>query len=201
MPWFVKVNEDHGDLEIAKSGTLTEILEAHRDMVPGQATPWGLPVKYGKLTFAFHGATSVTGAGPVSNALVGRVKWNHPEVKQELSFLFRKRESIDDHVRELRQWLEGKQGLFLQQFRDGYDKQKKAEEAYYGVISYYYTKQRGLPRPPPNVTRAADLDARDEREFRDNSTEHSFATCHAGQEIGRGTGRRMGGPGSWGARS
>ena len=76
--------EDGEELEVLESGTQSELAEAHRTMTAPPRSPSGHPNVYGTVPYAFPAAIQLDGLGPISDALVGRKKWEDPEVQLEL---------------------------------------------------------------------------------------------------------------------
>ncbi|KAE8153057.1 hypothetical protein BDV25DRAFT_137298 [Aspergillus avenaceus] len=68
--------------------TWEDLAAAHRALIPGPSSPSGLPNRYATVPYAFPAAVQLTGLGAISDALVGRRRWDSPEVREELNQLF-----------------------------------------------------------------------------------------------------------------
>ncbi|KAL2801931.1 hypothetical protein BJX63DRAFT_438336 [Aspergillus granulosus] len=99
LPWFVGIQSDHSTLDMQEGGTWEELAAAHRNMTPGPASPSGLANHYAVVPYAFPASVMLTGLGPVSDALVGRRRWDSIEVIEELNIIFGvDREAARQHV-------------------------------------------------------------------------------------------------------
>jgi len=56
-------------------------------MVTPPKTPSRLANKYGKIPFAFPAATQLTGLGLISDALVGRIRWDNLAIIDEVEII------------------------------------------------------------------------------------------------------------------
>lgn len=83
LPRFVAVDKDHVGLEMENSGSYEEIARAHKNLETPPCSPSGFANHYGKLPYCFPGSVPLTGLGPLSDALVGRQRWDSPTVSRE----------------------------------------------------------------------------------------------------------------------
>lgn len=88
LPWYVGIQADHEQLDFFEGGTWSQLSAAHRDLLPGPATPSGHPIMYGKAPYAFPAALPISGTSAISDALVGRHRWDNPIVIASLRVLF-----------------------------------------------------------------------------------------------------------------
>ena len=70
-------------LEVAESGTWSDLSVVHRDLIAGQLSPSGLANRYGAITFAFPAVVELNGLGAISDALVARRRHDKPTVVGE----------------------------------------------------------------------------------------------------------------------
>ena len=70
-------------LEIYEGGTFEDLAKAHCDLVGGPRTPSGLGNKYGDIPYVFLAAVPLMGLGYISDAIVGRVKYDRVTVMAE----------------------------------------------------------------------------------------------------------------------
>jgi hypothetical protein len=83
LPWFVGIQADHQTLDTTESGTWDELTKAHRDLTKPLTSPSGYSNMYGAIPYRFPGTVVLTGLGPLSDALVGRRRWDDPAVLRE----------------------------------------------------------------------------------------------------------------------
>ncbi|KMU83871.1 hypothetical protein CIHG_01655 [Coccidioides immitis H538.4] len=88
LPWYVAIQEDHEHLEVDEAGTWSQLSAAHRDLVPGPSSPSGHSNRYASVPYRFPTAIQLQGLGAISDALVGRIRWDNPMVIEELDTLF-----------------------------------------------------------------------------------------------------------------
>jgi hypothetical protein len=83
LPWFVAIQDDHETMETVKMGTWKEIADAHRDLKAAPRSPSGKPNVYGDIPYRFPASLPLILKSPLSNALVGRTRWDKPDVSEE----------------------------------------------------------------------------------------------------------------------
>jgi hypothetical protein len=88
LPWYVKIQKDGSSLEILEAGTWEQLASAHRDLTYGPVTPSGHPVKYGLPPWKPPFATRLTLANPISQALIGQLRWDDATVQYYVSAIF-----------------------------------------------------------------------------------------------------------------
>ena len=72
LPWFCGLQNDLETLEVAESGTWSDLAVAHRDMIAARLSPFGLANRYGAIPFAFPASVQLEGLEALSGALVCR---------------------------------------------------------------------------------------------------------------------------------
>ena len=87
LPWYIRIQDDHEQLEVNKAGTYLMISAAYREQTAPSALPSGFPNRYGAIPYAFPAGTQLTGLGEISDALVGRIKWTDPNVQMVRTIL------------------------------------------------------------------------------------------------------------------
>lgn len=89
LPWFIGIKEDHEQLDTNDAGNWSEVAEAHRALMPSlSAAPGFSSVHRGTVPYPFPGAVHLQGLGAISDALVGRRRWDNTSVVSELDVLF-----------------------------------------------------------------------------------------------------------------
>ncbi|KAK2795510.1 hypothetical protein FQN52_005277 [Onygenales sp. PD_12] len=157
LPWYVGIQDDGETLEVPEGGTWSQLSQAHRDMVGGPATPSGLSVLYGTIPYRFPAAVAVTGLGAISDALVGRLRWDDPMVRQEQSILF----GTEGHGAEeyIRKWRK----RALKRAEECFMAVAEAEMQLFGERSYFYCRRNGIPLDSIQGDRvAAEIDSKGE---------------------------------------
>ena len=141
LPWFVGIGPDHATLEVLEGGSWDDLSKAHRDFEAPPKTPSGLPNKYGKIPYAFPPAPQVIGLGPISDALVGRLKWTNPAVASKVRIMLgTNKELIQEKLTHQRK-------LILARTADAFHSLVDAEKECFGNTSFFYTRKQSLPRP------------------------------------------------------
>jgi hypothetical protein len=121
-----------------ESGTWGELAAAHRDLIPGPTSPSGLANWYATVPYAFPAAVPFTSLSPVSDALIGRRRWDAPDVIEELDLLwYGDRDEALSHIERHRQKV-------IVEYRELFGKVKRAEKRVYGENSYFYCLERGV---------------------------------------------------------
>jgi hypothetical protein len=138
LPWFCMIHEDHIRLEIEAGGKWEDLARAHRDLVSGPSSPSGKPNVYGDIPYRFPACLPLQLPNePLSDALVGRIKWNSPEVQRELRFYFSM--SMTELQAELRKWQAKAETAVLDRWQLVMQYEKEA----FGARSYVYNVMEG----------------------------------------------------------
>lgn len=138
LPWYVGVQKDHRALEVVESGTWDELSQAHRDLVSGPATPSGLANRYGDIPYAFPAAVQLTGLGPISDALVGRIRHDNATVVSLKQRLLTGGSAFRDTY--LNSW----RHKAVRAVVDAFEECRAAEKTCFGENSYFYRTEKGL---------------------------------------------------------
>jgi hypothetical protein len=132
LPWFVGVQDDLESLEVIEGGSWTDLAQAHRDLTSPTATPSGLANRYGAIPYRFPAAVELTGLGALSDALVGRRRWDSPQVLAERDVMLGPdRQAAQRYVNE---WRVRATRQLLEAFRAVV----AAEKAAFGGRSFFY---------------------------------------------------------------
>lgn len=83
LPWFVGIQDNHIDMETIEMGSWVEIADAHRALTAAPRSPSGKPNVYGGIPYRFPASMPVHIKSPLSNALIGRTRWDMPDVELE----------------------------------------------------------------------------------------------------------------------
>jgi hypothetical protein len=137
LPWFVGIQDDHEEREIVEGGTYSMLAKAHKDMCSPLATPSGLPNRYGKIPYAFPAATQLNRLGPLSDALVGRIRWDDPATDVNKNTLLR---GDKDEVQE---YLSFWRARATKRVEHAWKLVQHAEQRAFGERSYFACKEGG----------------------------------------------------------
>ena len=138
LPWFEGILGDHETLDTAESGTWSQLSAAHRDQVAGPSSPSGLQNMFGAVPYAFPAASQICGLGAISDALVGRVRWDNPSVMFEQQILL----GADDSARD--KFINDWEARATKVMFDAYKAMATAEEAAYKDKSYFKCRRQGI---------------------------------------------------------
>lgn len=133
LPWFVAVQDDHETLDCAEANTWEELSKAHRDLINASQTPSGFrSTQYAHVPFAFPAAVRFRGASPISECLIGQLRWDRPDVRLELDRLFGKDEKIAHDI--IRQWRKNATIEYVNCFQ----RMRYLERTEFGKESYFH---------------------------------------------------------------
>ena len=135
LPWFVGLQADLEHLEITEGGSFEDLSKAHRDLVSGPYTPSGLANRYGDIPYAFPAAIALTGLGPLSDAAVGRVKYDMPAVVAVKNMLWTGTD------KEQHKYIEDWRKKAVVQVVEAFALMKETEMKVFGEKSYFALKQ------------------------------------------------------------
>ena len=140
LPWFVGIQSNHDTLECVESGTWTELSNCHRDFTSPEKTPSGWSsAKYGgRLQHAFAATIRLSDLGPVSDALVGRERWDSPGTVAELDLLFGNDANLA--FRRIDAWRKNAR----QRYEESFHSLVRTEKAMFGHHSFFFRKEQGL---------------------------------------------------------
>ena len=143
LPWYVRVQDDNSTLEIVEAGTWEELSIAHISKTLPPATPSGYGVQYGKPPYRFPGSGTFISQSPISQALVGRRRWNDYELLDQVDVMLRPKENKLNGIRQ----------SFRKEAREQIPKLWQAfverEEREFGKFSFFYCKRNEYPQPDP----------------------------------------------------
>ena len=132
LPWYIGVAADHETLDIPESGTWSELSAAHQDLVPGPSSSSSLHNLFEAPPYLFLAAVQVTGLGPISDALVGRLWWNNSTVLQDLALLFGSNNNVQNNYIKI--W----QGEARQIIREKWVQVEYLERVAFQEKSFFY---------------------------------------------------------------
>jgi len=144
LSWYVEVAEDHETLDIQESETWSQLSAAHHDLVPGLSSSFTLHNMFGTPSYSFSVAVQLTGLGPISDALVGRVCWTNPTVISHLRDLL----SGNDAVRNA--YLHNWTIMARQAIKAQWKEVERIERSVFCEKSYFYCRGQKMTPPHPD---------------------------------------------------
>jgi hypothetical protein len=173
LPWYCLIRKDHVRLEIEAGGTWQDLATAHRDMVPGPSSPSGKPNAYGNIPYRFPASVQLHIPGePLSDALVGRRRWDSEEVQGYLhQFL---NQPLDKTLQHMANWRKKAETAVAQ----AWETVKRQERVFFPNQNKSYvrsridhTRDKGPPPQWPTVDFDQINDQRGGYEFYGDATE------------------------------
>jgi hypothetical protein len=130
LPWYVGIQANHSTMETIEQGTWAEIADAHRSLVAAPRSPSGKPNIYGGIPYRFAASLPLILQSPLSNALVGRTRWDMPDTVMERNLVLGSNEEAYSIF--LRNWRRQASTAYLQHFQQV----RACEIAAYGHKSF-----------------------------------------------------------------
>src|SRR5436190_4441971 len=140
LPWYVRVQDDNSTLEIVEAGTWEELSLAHISKSLPPATPSGYGIMYGRPPYRFPGSGTFISQSPLSQALVGRRRWNDYKLLDQVEKMMKSSEDVEQARWAYRKEVCSKIPALWQEF-------VKREIQEFGEYSFFYCKRRNLPQP------------------------------------------------------
>ena len=97
---------------------------------------------YGKPPYRFPGSGSFLSRSPLSQALVGRRRWNDHELLDQVETIMRSSQEVEQACQNFRKEVREQ----IPQLWQGFVKREMEE---FGEYSFFYCKHRNLPQPLP----------------------------------------------------
>lgn len=141
LPWFERILANHEDMELPDGGNYESIAAAHRDLLPGIATPSGRPILYGRVSRAFPAAIHLETTCAISAALVGRVRWDNARVIEERDAL------LGPDRQAAQQIVANQRAEVTKNVKSAWELVKKYERRSFGIKSYFYCKENNVDAP------------------------------------------------------
>lgn len=114
LPWFVGIQANHSTMETIEQGTWAEIADAHRSLVAAPRSPSGKPNIYGGIPYRFAASLPLILQSPLSNALVGRTRWDMPDTVMERNLVLGSNEEAYNNFLHI--WRRQASAAYLQHF-------------------------------------------------------------------------------------
>jgi hypothetical protein len=130
LPWFVGIQANHSTMETIEQGTWAEIADAHRSLVAAPRSPSGKPNIYGGIPYRFAASLPLILESPLSNALVGRTRWDMPDTVIERNLVLGSNEEAYNNF--LHDWRRQASAAYLRHFQ----RVRTCEIAAYGHKSF-----------------------------------------------------------------
>jgi hypothetical protein len=150
LPWFVGIQSNHADMEVVEMGSWAEIALAHISLEAAPASPSGKPNAYGGIPYRFPASLPLGITSPLSLALVGRTRWDMPDVVKERNLI------LGDDSEAYVNWLQKWRSAAAVAYKTHHDAAAALEQEIYGHKSFYAC------RGDPSLAPAADTEMTDE---------------------------------------
>jgi len=138
LPWFVGVQDDHDNLEVTEGGTWAELADAHRDLKAPPRTPSGHANLYGAIPYRFPAAVELTAASALSDALLGRRRWDSPAVIRDRDLL------LTGNGNEVGKWMHSYRLRAVENYKDAFQLMRATEMERFDSRSYFYCVDNGI---------------------------------------------------------
>jgi hypothetical protein len=125
-----------------EAGTWEELSLAHTSKSLPPATPSGYGVMYGKPPYRFPGSSTFLSRSPLSQALVGRRRWNDHNLLNQVEKMLKSAKEVDQVRQNFRKEVREQIPELWQEFIEG-------EMQEFGEYSFFYCKRNNLPQPEP----------------------------------------------------
>ncbi|KIX06422.1 uncharacterized protein Z518_04398 [Rhinocladiella mackenziei CBS 650.93] len=144
LPWYVGLQADMETLEVAESGTWSDLSTAHRDLIAAPLSPSGLANRYDTIPFAFPAAVELNGLGAISDALVARRRHDKPAVISEKTIILKG--TAEQRQQFIAVWRQKATNMVCEAF----EMVKEVEMRLFGEKSFFVRKSLGLPPTVPD---------------------------------------------------
>lgn len=138
--------DDCQSLEITDGGIWEGLAKGHREMARGETSPSGLPALFGTVPYQFPAAIEISGLGPLSDALVARIKWNSPLV------LLHRDKMLASSKEEMWKYVSDWRAKAVIAAQESHRLVRRLEMAAYGKKSYYYNLEWSMSKGTPMPT-------------------------------------------------
>lgn len=136
LPWFMHIDEDHEQLEVAGCLRWSEVRRCHLDLEVPRVDPSGYGPRLGAPKERFGGSVVLGSTSAVGDALVGRRKWTDAEVLRERDVLLGPDSAAaGEYVGEVRSRL-------VSQYRLGFSSMVRTEQEQYLGGSYFAAEEQ-----------------------------------------------------------
>ena len=140
LSWFVGIHANHETLECVESGIWTELSNCYRDFISPEKTllGWSSAKYSSRLQYAFTAIVRLSDLGPISDALVGRERWDSPNTIDELNLLFGS--DVVLVFQRINAWRQNARQRYEKAFRT----LVRTEKAMFSHYSFFLRREQGL---------------------------------------------------------
>ena len=136
--WFIGIQDDHDNLEVTEGGTWVELADAHRDLKAPPRTPSGHANLYGAIPYRFPAAVELTAASALSDALLGKRRWDSPAVIRDRNLL------LTSNRNEVAKWMYSYRLKAAENYKDAFKLMRATEMERFNSRSYFYCVDNGI---------------------------------------------------------
>ena len=145
LPWLVGIQDNHTDMEVLEMGTWHEIAMAHIALDAAPRSPSGKPNVYGGIPYRFPASIPLVVPSPLSQALVGRTRWDMPDVVIERDIVLGK------DIGKYRLWLQDWRNKATAAYRQHFLAIQELEVRLYGPKSHFLNEGNANRAPPADT--------------------------------------------------
>jgi len=125
FPWFVKVQDDHGELENIEGGSWVQVACANRDLTAPPGTAIGNHHRHRYPKARFPASVPLYGIGALPDALLGQRRWDDPLVIRDRNIMFGSdKTAFDAYVQNYR-------ATAVSKFREAFEVMRAEEKKVY----------------------------------------------------------------------
>lgn len=145
LPWLVGIQANHTDMEVLEMGTWQEISVAHVALDAAPRSPSGKPNVYGGIPYRFPASLPLIIPSPLSQALVGRTRWDIPDVMWERDTVLGK------DTQKYQSWLKQWRRKATVAYRQHFLAVQRLEKELYGEKSFFFHRGDTNEAPPADT--------------------------------------------------
>ncbi len=131
FPWFVKVQDDHGELESIEGGSWAQVARANRDLTAPPGTAIGNHHHHKYPNARFPASVPLYGIAALPDALLGQRRWDDPLVIHDRNILLGSDKAAFD------KYIAAYQTAAAQKFREAFMVMRAEEKRVYLHKSYF----------------------------------------------------------------
>ncbi|KAI5789674.1 hypothetical protein DFH27DRAFT_655388 [Peziza echinospora] len=135
FPWYIGIRDDHETLDVPTAETWSELAAHHRDLTACYKSTSGRSASaYGRPDYRWPAALKLGSTSCIGDALVGRRRWDDPEVIYERDFLLGGGPENDELARE---WLGEVRQRIKKEFERCWEVVKKIEREEFKEVAFW----------------------------------------------------------------
>jgi hypothetical protein len=129
--WLTSIQDDHKTLEMDGQLTWDEVAACHRDMLPPTRGVAGDAVSFSCPRSRFAGSVYMTSSSALCDALIGRRRWDDPQVLRERDIV------LGDDDQAASDYMQKTYALLIKNFKLGFIEMVEQEKSEFGSDSFF----------------------------------------------------------------